>query len=133
MSENNIFFSLEELEKEDDKYNDTDLEELLKGIHNNTSTNTKLMYYLEREFYGDDSFYYNQEYTVKELLKICHYYGIDKDIKAAKCKKTDIISTIIYFESLPENSRVVETRHKMWAYIKELVNNPKMKNYIIWS
>jgi hypothetical protein len=136
MSENNnIFFSLEELDNdnENEKYNDTDLEELLKEINNNNNNNTHLMYYLEREFYGDDSFYYNQEYTVKELLKICHYYGIDKDIKAAKCKKTDIIDTIIYFESLPKNLKVVETRHKMWAYIKELVNNPKMKNYIIWS
>jgi hypothetical protein len=138
MSENNnIFFSLEELDNdnENEKYNDTDLEELLKEINNNNNNNnnTHLMYYLEREFYGDDSFYYNQEYTVKELLKICHYYGIDKDIKAAKCKKTDIIDTIIYFESLPENLKVVETRHKMWAYIKELVNNPKMKNYIIWG
>lgn len=132
MSENNnIFFSLEELDNENKHYDDTELAELLKEINNNT--NTKLIYYLEREFYGDDSFYYNQEYTVKELLKICHYYGIDKEIKATKCKKTDIISTIVYFESLPENLTVVETRHKMWAYIKELVNNPKMKNYIIWG
>ena len=78
---------MEELNKENDNYDDKALEDLIKEINNNTNTNTKLMYYLEREIYGDDSFYYNQEYTIKELLKICHYYGIDKDIKAAKCKK----------------------------------------------
>ena len=54
MSENNnIFFSLEELDNdnENEKYNDTDLEELLKEINNNNNNNTHLMYYLEREFY----------------------------------------------------------------------------------
>ena len=71
--------------------------------------------------------------TVKDLLKICQYYGIDKDIKASKCKKQDIISTIVFFESLPENVKIVNKRHKMWAYIVELTNDPKMKKYIIWT
>jgi hypothetical protein len=71
--------------------------------------------------------------TVKDLLKICHYYGIDKSVKASKCKKTDIISTIMYFESLPENVELVEKRNRMWAYIKELLNDSKMKQFVIWS
>ena len=71
--------------------------------------------------------------TVKDLLKICNYYGIDKSVKASKCKKTDIISTILYFESLPENVELVEKRNRMWAYIKELLNDSKMKQFVIWS
>ena len=71
--------------------------------------------------------------TIKDLLKICHYYGIDKSVKASKCKKTDIISTIMYFESLPENVELVEKRNRMWAYIKELLNDSKMKQFVIWS
>ena len=71
--------------------------------------------------------------TVKDLLKICHYYGIDKSVKASKCKKTDIISTILYFESLPENIELVQKRNRMWAYIKELLNDSKMKQFVIWS
>jgi hypothetical protein len=71
--------------------------------------------------------------TVKDLLKICHYYGIDKSVKASRCKKTDIISTILYFESLPENVELVEKRNRMWAYIKELLNDSKMKQFVIWS
>ena len=43
------------------------------------------------------------DYTIKNLLKICNYYGLDKSVKASKCKKQDIIDTLIYFESLPEN------------------------------
>ena len=69
----------------------------------------------------------------KDLLKICQYYGIDKDIKASKCKKQDILSTIMFFESLPENADIVNKRYKMWAYILELTNDPKMKKYIIWT
>ena len=41
------------------------------------------------------------DYTIKNLLKICNYYGLDKSVKASKCKKQDIIDTLIYFESLP--------------------------------
>jgi hypothetical protein len=73
-----------------------------------------------------------EEYTVKDLLKICHYYGIDKNVKASKCKKQDIISTLIYFESLPENVEIVQKRNRMWVYIKELSNDSKMKQFVIW-
>jgi hypothetical protein len=75
---------------------------------------------------------FNPVDTVKDLLKICQYYGIDKDIKASKCKKQDIISTIVFFESLPENVKIVNKRHKMWACISELLSDPKMKKYIIF-
>ena len=77
--------------------------------------------------------YYNETYNIKDLLKICNYYGIEKHIKLSKCKKQDIISTIIYFESLPENFDIVQKRNIMWAYMTELYNDSKMKKYIIWS
>jgi hypothetical protein len=102
----------------DEEYDD-DTDEYISNINNNL-------------FYNNE-FYYNQEYNIKDLLKICQYYGIDKNIKTLKCKKQDIISTIIYFESIPENFELVQKRHKMWAYINELINDPKMKKYIIWN
>lgn len=92
-----------------------------------------LRYFFKKDVYNNDELYYDQEYTVKDLLKICKYYGIDKDIKASKCKKNDIINTIIFFEVLPENSEIVKRRHRMWAYITELINDAKLKQYIIWS
>jgi len=83
----------------------------------------------------DDSIrelYLNDKCTIKDLLKICNYYNIEKDIKTSKCKKQDIISTILFFESLPENEKIVQNRYKMWTYMTELTNDPKMKKYIIW-
>ena len=73
----------------------------------------------------------NELLTVKDLLKICSYYGLDKSIK--KYKKQDIIDTIFYFESLPENNNIVQKRYIMWKYIYELLNDPIMKKYIIWK
>ena len=57
------------------------------------------------------------DYTVKNLLKICNYYGLEKNVKTSKCKKQDIIDTLIYFESLPENAVIVHNRITMWEYM----------------
>jgi len=73
----------------------------------------------------------NESLTVKELLKICSYYGLDKSIK--KYKKQDIIDTIFYFESLPKNNNIVQKRYLMWKNIYELLNDPIMKKYVIWQ
>ena len=85
------------------------------------------------DFYRNNELYYSQSYTVKELLKICSYYGIEKNILTAKCKKQDIVSTLVYFESCPENFEMVCQRNKMWNYMNELFNDQKMKKYIIWK
>lgn len=83
-------------------------------------------------FFMDESFY-QKNHTIKDLLKICEYYNIDKNIKLCKYKKNDIINSILYFESLSENFDLVETRCKMWKYMNELLNDTKMKKYIIWN
>ena len=133
----NITFFLEETTSNNS--NDFEIQKMLSEFDEeyipiiNDDANSSLVYYTEKNFYGDDELYYNQEYNVKDLLKICQYYGIDKDIKSSKCKNQDIISTIVFFESLPENSEISQQRHKMWAYIKELMNDSKMKKYVIWS
>ena len=90
-------------------------------------------YLINKNVYGNDELFYDKECTIKDLLKICSYYGIDKEIKSSKCKKQDIIETIVYFENLPENIEIVQKRNRMWAYITELLNDTKMKKYIIWN
>ncbi len=112
----NIFFSLEE--KETDEKNNTDILQLMNNFNNENT---------------DTEYTYLEEYTVKELLKICAYYGIDKNIKSAKCKKQDIIYTLVYFESLPENAEIVQQRQQSWHCISILLNDPKMKKYILWN
>lgn len=128
--DNNIFFSTNEILLENDTLNNDDInnafEEILKStnIHSNESCTN---------IWNSDKLYYKEEFTVKELLKICKYYGIDKNIKGLKCKKEDIIDTIIFFENLPENFDIVFQRNKMWTYMNEIKMDSKMKQYIIWN
>lgn len=125
---NNIYFLTEEISSEQDININNEIEDILKN--NMYTSNT---YIHSNELLFNDQLYYSDEYTVKELLKICKYYGIDKNIKSAKCKKQDIISAIIFFESLPENFEKVFQRNKMWTYMNELKMDIKMKEYILWN
>jgi len=126
LSENEFQKMVQEL---DDKMNE-ELGDENGGLNNK---NLDLVYFVNKDFYNNDELYYNEEYSVKELLKICNYYGIDKNIRTSKCKKQDIISTIVYFEGLLENYLIVQQRNLMWAYMTELNNDSKMKKYIIWN
>jgi hypothetical protein len=142
--ENKINFLLEE--KNENKSNEEDIKKMMDELNEivnfeplsfNTSDfndfdELDMNYFASKAAYGNDELYYEEEYTVKDLLKICAYYGIDKNIRTSKCKKPDIISTIVYFESQPENFELVQKRNRMWAYITELMNDPKMKKYIIF-
>jgi hypothetical protein len=130
----NIFFLLEEKEHTD---TNVDLDQLLNELNSDTNTtntnNDSLLYYIEKNvFSGEDEIYYNEKYTIKDLMKICNYYGIDKNIKSSKCKKQDIVSTIVFFEGQVENTELVNKRHNMWAYMTELAADPKMRMYLLW-
>jgi len=140
MSNNNISFLLEEKdEKQDkeDKEDKFDFENFVNlDLANNdlTYNNSELLYYVEKSvFTNEDETYYSEKYTIKDLMKICCYYGIDKNIKSSKCKKLDIISTIVFFEGQTENAEIVYKRHNMWAYMTELIADPKMRGYLLWS
>jgi len=112
-----------------------EIEKMLKEIGEETEPMNILdqMFYSEKEYMENSELYYNKDFTIKELMKICEYYNIEKNIKSSKCKKQDIISTLIYFESLPENYQIVKKRQMMWIYINELIIDPKMKKYIYWN
>ena len=144
MSNNNISFLLEEKddEQDKDKEEEFDFENFVKEMDELTKddtlvinyNNSELLYYVEKSvFTNEDETYYSEKYTIKDLMKICCYYGIDKNIKSSKCKKQDIISTIVFFEGQPENAEIVYKRHNMWAYMTELIADPKMRGYLLWS
>jgi hypothetical protein len=133
-NEEQIKKMMEELEQYDE-LNNLESEKYNCLINNDLfdyTDNDDLNYYIDKLSYNCDEMYYDELYTVKDLLKICKYYGIDKNIKSSKCKKPDIISTIIFFESLPENKAIVKQRHRMWAYVTELLNDKKMRKYILF-
>jgi len=129
--DNNIFFFTKDISLEDNK-NDKVID-----INNEIENILKSSIEINSNFFDETIFnnqsYYTEECTIKELLKICKYYGIDKNIKSTKCKKQDIISAIIFFENLPENFEIVFQRNKMWTYINELKMDTKMKQYILWN
>jgi hypothetical protein len=138
----NITFFFEDTSIDELKDNGLELEQMLQefDVEYNDNTNNisddmkEMVYFIKRDFYcGNYEFYYNEEYKLKDLMKICQYYGIASSVKASKCKKQDIVSTIIYFESCPENYEIVEKRHKMWAYMTELLEDPKMRSYLLWT
>ena len=139
----NITFFFEDTSIDDLEDNALELEKMLQefdvdyddnnNINNISDDMKEMVYFIKRDFYcGNYEFYYNEEYKLKDLMKICQYYGIASSVKASKCKKQDIVSTIIYFESCPENYEIVEKRHKMWAYMTELFEDPKMRSYLLF-
>ena len=127
--------SIDELED-----NDIEIENMLQNFQTDNENNISdisddmkdLIYFIKKDFYcGNDEYYYNEEYKLKDLMQICKYYGIAGSVKASKCKKQDVVSTIIYFESISENHDIVLNRHKMWAYMTELLEDPKMRCYLL--
>jgi hypothetical protein len=75
---------------------------------------------------------YNENFTVKELLVICDYYGFLKELKTNKCNKDQIIEILVNFENDPINNDIVFKRQNLWFYINELKNDKFMKKYILW-
>jgi hypothetical protein len=75
---------------------------------------------------------YNENFTVKELLLICEYYGISKELKSNKCNKEVIINFLVDFESNCMNTQIVLKRQRLWFYINELKNDKFMKKYVLW-
>ena len=75
---------------------------------------------------------YNENFTIKDLLIICDYYGFSKELKHSKCNKEQIIEILVSFESDTNNSDIVFKRQNMWFYMNELKNDKYMKKYVIW-
>ena len=131
--------------KHDAQDNDNEeLETLLKEIED-----TQLNYYLlydnnsnkfnNFEFSSDNEskilskcMAYELEYNIKQLTRICEYYGISKEIKMNKLKKTDIIDFLIDFEENIENIEIVFNRQQLWYFMSELKNDKFIKIYVIW-
>lgn len=133
MSENdnnnneNIFFSLDESEKsENSNEPSTFLYDFDFDFTNeiNDSNNTGIIEVISVD--------YKINYTVKELLLICEYYGISKELKINKCCKDIIIHFLVDFESNPLNNGIVLRRQEMWRCINILKNDKFMKKYVLW-
>jgi hypothetical protein len=78
---------------------------------------------------------YDENFTVKDLLLICEYYGFAKQLKNNKnnkFNKEEIIRFLVYFESDIINDDIVNKRQNMWFYMGQLKNDKFMKKYVLW-
>ena len=115
-----ISFYVQEIEAENE--NNFDIDELMAEIDNTELDEVTLPQMIN----------YNENYTVKELLMICEYYGFAKDLKNNKYNKEQIIDFLVTFESDINNSDIVFKRQNMWFYINELKNDKFMKKFVLW-
>lgn len=131
-SNENIIFFLEE--KDNNKTDDDKIQKMMDELNEHINASELNSWIINDEIEEDINPFFEtlyKDYTIKDLLKIYNYYGIKTHMKP-KLKKQQIIHTLIYFESLPENLEIVQKRYRMWSYITELLNDTKMKKYILF-
>lgn len=119
----NIKFSIDFLS--DDKSNNSN--DVINEINICSIENEKNDDYIVFDYYN-----YSNNYTVKELMLICEFYNIAKDLKSKKANKEMIINSIQIYENDPENYEIVAKRHNFWFYIQELKNDKFMKKFVLW-
>uniref|UniRef100_A0A6C0DHD4 Uncharacterized protein n=2 Tax=viral metagenome TaxID=1070528 RepID=A0A6C0DHD4_9ZZZZ len=132
MNNNNINIVIDE-NSNNEELNNTELESLLKEIEY-AHVNDFLMYQNNVNYSSKmlaKSMDYEMNYTIKQLIRICDYYGITKDIKANKLKKDEIISFLIDFEENENNTMIVYKREQFWYYMNEMKNDKFMKKFLL--
>ena len=127
-----IFFNFMEDDDDDESDSDSDINSELnniidKTIIDNTIDNT----IIDMNDMYPEIVNYKINFTVKQLMQICEYYGISKNMKLTKANKDEIINNIVLFENDPCNYDVVIKRNLMWHYIKELKSDKFMKKFIL--
>ena len=121
--ENDIEISFHIQEFENDNQINFNIDELMLEIEN-----TEVNYNLSIS----QMIHYRENYTIKELLLICEYYGFAKELKSNKYNKQQIIDFLVSFENDDDNTIIVFKRKQLWFYIDELKNDKFMKKFILW-
>jgi hypothetical protein len=124
----NITFFLDEPE---DITDDFDIDNVLQEIESNEIYDNELN--LHEDLKLPQLINYQENFTIKELLLICEYYGFAKELKTKKYNKEEIIHFLVEYELEPLNSDIVYRRQNMWFYMNELKNDKFMKKYLLWS
>ena len=127
-SEENISFFIDEDNNENNIVSDFNINELLN----------KEYIFKDEDDLCANFIHYDINYKLKQLLQICEYYGIEyygtsKDIRINKCNKSNVINTLIIYESNIENLEKVNKRKCLWHYINELKKDKFMKKYVLWN
>jgi len=112
-----ITYCIEEIDNNENNL-DFNIEDLMKEIEHDVTVPRMINY--------------RENFNVKELLLICEYYGVSKEMKASNFNKQAIIEYLVVFENDVANKDIVFRRKNMWFYISELKNDKLMKKFILW-
>ena len=128
MDENISFFIDEDTNENNFIVSDCNINEILNSEH----------VFKDADNLFANFIHYDINYTLKQLLLICQYYGIEyystsTDIRINKCNKSDVLRTLIIYENNIENLEKVNKRKKMWYCINELKKDKFMKKYVLWN
>ena len=132
MPTHNLRLKLIDAELELKEKTDVTYEDLVDKV--NTESEKKEQIYMENIWddhlaneFMTQQFYYDENFTMKELYHIANYYDISK----RKKKKAELIDDIIAFELDDENKEIVETRKRLWFYLNEIKNDNYLSKFII--
>ena len=144
MSNENIFFTLEEFEdneNESDLVNHDSVPCFCQGdvvcVFCLKEKETEPLLLADTEFqfdidYDDEIFSrklnYQVNFTVKQLSMICDYYKI----RLRNKNKNELIEVIVSFENESKNTSTVLKRKKLWFYLEELRKDPFTKKYLLF-
>ena len=84
---------------------------------------------IETNILYEDLYTFYMNYSVKNLLQILNYYGINKN----KLLKEEIIQLLIIFELDPNNKALVLKRMRLWQNIAELNEDQYFKKFIMFT
>ncbi len=88
-------------------------------------------FFIEQDMHYSKEIDYDMNYTVNQLLLICDFYDLVKELKLKKCNKQTIIQVLVNFENNIKNEEIVSKRKLFWFYINELKNDKFMKKFIL--
>ena len=132
MTNENIFFLMDDTNPDTKDETNDDFTKMLIDFNEMNSNSIDQIYNLYNKNMDEAMFFeYKINYTIKELLLICEYYGISKELKINKCNKEEIIVILVGFENTPENSCLVVKIQQMWYYINNLKADKFMKKYVL--
>ena len=119
----NIHFNIDEVHEE----TNVNFDEIMSNFENEMFND-----YERENIIASQILNYQMNFTIKQLIVICDYYGISKEIKLNKATKIEIINALVYFENNSINEDVVLKRQNLWFYLNELKNDKIMKKYVLW-
>jgi hypothetical protein len=125
----NISFFVDNDNDNNNEFNDSDITNKISNLLITSDDD-------DNDIDNDDSMMpqilnYQINFTVRQLMQICEYYGIAKEIKTNKFNKDETIQMLVVFENDQQNEDIVCKRRLLWFYADELKNDKYMKRYII--